>query len=74
MINLLSLFDTVDHGILIQQLIAMHIDDQALMRISDYLTNRTQSDHISNVVSSSLAIIQGVPQDQSWVTFFSPYL
>jgi hypothetical protein len=63
MIHLISPFDTVDHGTLIQQLIALNIDDQALMRISDYLTNITQSDHISNAVSSSFTIIQGVPQD-----------
>ena len=55
-------FDTVDHRILLRKLQRYGVRGVALELLSDYLTNRTQSVKISNVLSAPKPIYSGVPQ------------
>ncbi|XP_072037296.1 uncharacterized protein [Amphiura filiformis] len=56
-------FDTIDHGLLFRRLATRYgIQDTALSWIQSYMSGRTQSVSIKNVLSDALPLIYGVPQ------------
>ena len=55
-------FDTVNHKLLLKKLRNMKIENLALKWISTYLSNRSQSTIINDVVSNEEPINTGVPQ------------
>ena len=55
-------FDTVDHGILIEELFQCGIRDSALALLKSYLDDRYQQIVIGNAVSESSLLQCGVPQ------------
>ena len=55
-------FDCVPHDLLIAKLATYSADENLLMYIYSYLSNRTQCVRISNVHSGFQSVISGVPQ------------
>ena len=62
LLDLQKAFDTVDHGILIQKLTALRLDNSALNWFRSYLHERQQSVEISGVTSTTVIITCSVPQ------------
>ena len=63
MLDLSAAFDTIDHAILLQRLKESHgIEDTALKWFESYLSDRTQSVIIEDVISNKLPLKYGVPQ------------
>ena len=62
MLDMSAAFDVVDHGLLLDKLRLYGFDDQALMWIQDYLSNRTQAVYIDGFTSPFLSVNVGVPQ------------
>ena len=57
--DLSKAFDSVNHDILLQRCLNVHIDS---FWIQDYLSNRTQSTRLNNRLSSKSFVTHGVPQ------------
>ena len=55
-------FDTIDHVLLINKMRLYGIDGAALCLLESYLSERSQSVRIGNVISSSCPVSRGVPQ------------
>ena len=60
--DLLKAFDCVPHDLLIAKLAAYSIDENLLMYLYSYLSNRNQCVRISNVHGSFQNVISGIPQ------------
>ena len=60
--HLSKAFDCVPHDLLIAKLAAYSVDENLLMYIYSYLSNRNQCVSINNVHSRFQNIISGVPQ------------
>ena len=56
------MFDTVDHHILIQQLINIGFSDHTVGWLVNYLTDRTQATQFEGFTSGILTLRKGVPQ------------
>ena len=55
-------FDTVDHGVLLQNLVCHGIKDNSLKLIESYLEDRMQCCSVNGELSSMERIVCGVPQ------------
>ena len=55
-------FDTVDHGVLLQNLVCHGIKDNSLKLIESYLEDRMQCCSVNKELSSMERIVCGVPQ------------
>ena len=62
LLDLQKALDTVDHGILIQKLKALGLDESALNWFRSYLHERQQSVEISGVTSTTATITRSIPQ------------
>jgi len=62
LLDLQKALDTVDHGILIQKLKALGLDESALNWFRSYLHERQLSVEISGLTSATATIICRVPQ------------
>ena len=60
--DLSKAFDCVPHDLLIAKLAAYSVDENLLMYLYSYLSNRKQCVRINNVHSSFQNVISGVPQ------------
>ena len=61
-IDLSKAFDTIDHNILLSELMKYGVRGQSLSLISSYLANRSQSVSILEEKSDELPVVFGVPQ------------
>ena len=61
-LDLSSAFDSIDHGLLLQELYSIGIRDDALRTIESYLTERTVTVSINDTLSEPLPLRFGVPQ------------
>ena len=59
--DLSKAFDTLDHSLLLAELIAYSFDDNSLSFVRSYLTNRIQRCKIENHFSNCCEITTGVP-------------
>ena len=63
LLDLSAAFDTVDHHVLLERLrISFGVGGTALLWLSSYLTNRTQSVRTGTAASSPSVVASGVPQ------------
>ena len=60
--NLSKAFDTINHSLLLEKLIAYGFSNQALSLLQSYLCNRFQRSIINGSFSSWNEVITGVPQ------------
>ena len=61
-LDLSSAFDSIDHGLLLEELFSIGIRDHALRTIESYLTERTVAVAINDTLSEPLPLRFGVPQ------------
>ena len=62
LLDLSSAFDTINHGILINRLYYLGISDAPLLWFKYYLSNRSSSVQIVELLSSPIPVTCGVPQ------------
>ena len=74
LLDLSAAFDTIDHGMLLNRLSDIRIQDTAHDWLRSYLNNRCQSININGCESQSIPLIYGVPQGSVIVPFlFTQY-
>ena len=61
-LDLSKAFDTIDHDVVLNKLMALGFSDSAIVWIRACLTNRTQSVCVNGVLSDPQSIAFGVPQ------------
>ena len=62
LLDLSAAFDTIDHELLLEDLYAVGVREEALAFLKSYLLNRFQRVHIDGVMSDAVPLRYGVPQ------------